>query len=263
MFKLCKSSHFSVLERLSSSEIVPALQAQAAFFGAKSTELYEPWPPVEALHLTWNFLADFGLPWWSVIAGSALGFRLLTLPLQQKFLLEIRTKREALSEFEPARMAIAESVMRGDRSLAKSQLLEYAEILKSRGLSGLSRGNKLMLFLNAGWFFTFSASLRGLVVHPDTLPSFALKSGLLWMPSLALADPLGILPVLSSISYMAALECREEFQSHPQKEKMRLIFRGVTFLVLPIVTHLPAAFYFFMATNAAFNAWFGLRMRTR
>ena len=251
---------FSVLERLSSSELVPLIQQQANFFGA-SASFYEPWPPVDAMHTAWNALNHFGLRWWAILAGTSLGFRLSTFELQKRVLLLGRERRAKLAEFAPARAAVAESLMRGERDLAKSQFLEYSEILKSRGLSGITRENKILLGLNAVWFLTFSASLRALVMYPDTLPSFCLDSGLLWIPSLALPDPLSVLPVVSSIAYLASMEAREEFQAHPQRDKIKWILRGVTFAALPVVTHLPAGFYIFMTCNAAFTGWFGRYMQ--
>ena len=257
MFRLLP--RLSALERLAvSAEVVAAVQKQAI----ASPDLYEPWLNVEALHTTWNFLYSSGAPWWLVIGSSALLFRTLSLPLQKSVLLTVRERRAKLIEYEPARIAIAESMMRGDRDLAKTQFIEYHNAIKSRGLSGLTRQNKILMFMNGAWFLSFSAALRGLVMYPDTLPSFAINSQLLWVPSLALPDPVGLLPILASVAYLAGLECREEFVAHPQKEKLRLLMRGITFAILPLATNLPAAFYVFMACNGFFNGWFGLYMRS-
>ena len=248
----------AALERLgASTEILDAVKNQAA-----AIDIYEPWLNIEALHSTWNFLYSTGLPWWMIIGGSALAFRTCSFPLQKNVLLTVRERRAKLTEFEPARIAIAESMMRGDRELAKSQFIEYHNEIKSRGLSGLTRQNKTLIFLNGAWFLSFSAALRGLVLYPETLPSFAIDSSFLWMSSLALPDPFGLLPILGSVAYLAGLECREEFVAHPQKEKLKLLMRGMTFAVLPLATNLPAAFYVFMACNGFFNGWFGIYMRS-
>ena len=253
---------FSVLSRLASNpdelELVSKIQAQSSLFEQPSSILYEPFFTVDCLQSTWKFASECGSPWWSVIAGTTLFFRLATLPLQASVLRLIRSRREGLDEFEPARVAMTESFMRRDIATAKEQLIEYNNALRSKGLLGIPFSNKLLIACNISWFLTFFNALRGMVTHPDSFPGFAMSSSCAWMPSLALADPLGILPVVSSIAYVAALESREEFRSHPKADKMRYAIRGLTFVMLPISTHLPAAFYVYMATNAFFNAGFAL-----
>ena len=253
----------SALTRLAKPEqalLVEQVESQRGQLGADvDAGLYEPWLNVDTMQSIFLGLHEnLQVPWWVVLGSVNLGFRFGSWPLQVEALQAMRERRVKLDEFEPARLAITESMLRRDRELAKTQILEYNEALKSRKLASMPRVNKIVIALNIGWFLTYMGAIRGFLCHPDLFPSFILNSEFLHLTSLALPDPTGVLPVLSSAAYLAALECREEFRLHPQAEKMRLAMRGLTFLFLPLASQLPAAFYLFMATNAMFNASFAL-----
>ena len=240
--------------------LVEATLAQRAQLGADlSTTLYEPWANVECMqNMFLGMHENLGMSWWLVLSAGNLGMRLGSWTLQVKALQTMRERRAKLDEFEPARVAITESMLRRDKEAAMTQILEYNEALKSRNLSSMPRENKFLIGLNVAWFLTYMGAIRGFLCHPELFPTFVLDSQVAHLASLAVPDPTGLLPLLSSTAYVAALECREEFRVHPQNEKMRLAMRGLTFLFLPLAAQLPAAFYVFMATNALFNTTFAL-----
>ena len=240
------------------AEIAQQLIHQSSAFGGVLGSVYEPLPHINLFQQCLTHANELGVPWWCAISGATFGYRLATWKFQTAALIVQRNRRIDLTEYEPARLAIAESFARRDFELARQQLKEYTEVMKKVGLTGMPRETGALLGLNTVWFVTLFGAVRGMVAYPEWFPSFGLDSGFLWMQSIAIPDPLGVFPVLSTAAFLAATESREEFKVHPQAEKMKWVLRGASFAALPLCSQLPPAFYVYMASNAVFNALFSV-----
>merc|ERR1712087_269082 len=104
----------------------------------------------------------------------------------------------------------------------------------------------------------FYATIRGILVHPDAFRGFV-SAPALWLDSIVLPDPLGVLPVVSALSVLANVEINGPKTSGEGAEiennlYMKLVIRGASLTFVPITACLPSGLLVFMATNAAYTA---------
>eukprot|EP00811_Abedinium_folium_P006183 NODE_15692_length_1036_cov_3.361936.p2 GENE.NODE_15692_length_1036_cov_3.361936~~NODE_15692_length_1036_cov_3.361936.p2 ORF type:complete len:153 (-),score=39.44 NODE_15692_length_1036_cov_3.361936:381-839(-) len=109
-----------------------------------------------------------------------------------------------------------------------------------------------------GGLMTFLA-LDGIVSHPDSFRALAVTPTL-WLDSIALVDPYGVLPVLSALAVLSNQELNgippdsRDKESQDTARYMRYVIRGASLAFVPLTAHLPAGFLVFMATNAFYTA---------
>merc|ERR1712085_116439 len=99
-------------------------------------------------------------------------------------------------------------------------------------------------------------TLRGIVAHPDMFRAFVVEPSL-WLDSLVLADPLGMLPAISACAVMLNMELNSPPKTPGNEENseyMKLVVRGAALTFAPVTTLLPSAMLVFMATNATYTA---------
>merc|ERR1711957_680542 len=94
------------------------------------------------------------------------------------------------------------------------------------------------------------------MAHPDAFRSFVVEPSL-WLDSLVLADPYGILPVISA----CAVLLNAEINTPPPREGgednavyFRFVIRGAVLAFVPLTSMLSSSMLMFMATNATFTA---------
>lgn len=155
-----------------------------------------------------------------------------------------------------------EAVLLRDQALVDSINREYTDRMKARGLTGNPlQGFGYQLLLQAPWTATMFLSIRGMSIHPDIFPSFAQNSSLLWCPSLALPDPLGLVPLISTTAVvLSSSKLSGKTSSAPAKslserdrKYVEYAVRGACFTFLPIAMQLPAGIFIFFMFNTLFN----------
>mmetsp|Transcript_12483 Transcript_12483/g.37649 ORF Transcript_12483/g.37649 Transcript_12483/m.37649 type:complete len:244 (+) Transcript_12483:1-732(+) len=111
-------------------------------------------------------------------------------------------------------------------------------------------------------------AMRGFANHPDLFRGFAMEAPL-WLDSLAMADPYGLMPVLTSAIMLTNIEIfgsvdtevaaaqplvenkeSENVAGQGTFEKYRKwIVRGTSLLFIPMTWNFPAGVFIFMSTN--------------
>eukprot|EP00930_Biecheleria_cincta_P007044 TRINITY_DN108187_c0_g1_i1.p2 TRINITY_DN108187_c0_g1~~TRINITY_DN108187_c0_g1_i1.p2 ORF type:complete len:106 (-),score=7.93 TRINITY_DN108187_c0_g1_i1:69-386(-) len=79
----------------------------------------------------------------------------------------------------------------------------------------------------------------------------------MWLDSLVLPDPLGVLPVLSALAVLSNAELNANPPQPGQErdaEYFKLVIRGATLAFVPITAGLPAAIFLFIATNGLYTS---------
>ena len=133
--------------------------------------------------------------------------------------------------------------------------------MKSLGLTGNPlQGFGYALFAQMPWAATMLFSLRGMSTQPSLFPSFALDSQFLWCESLALADPYGVFPLLSTVAVAFSGGRPQTVQKSGQpslsardQQYITYAIRGASFTFLPFAMQLPAGVLIFFLVNNLFN----------
>ncbi|CAE8611972.1 unnamed protein product [Polarella glacialis] len=105
-------------------------------------------------------------------------------------------------------------------------------------------------------YFTGYCTLRGMVMHPDSFRDFVTHPNL-WLDSLVLPDPLGVLPVLSALAVLSNIELNSppaQKGKEADADYMRLVLRGATLAFVPVTAMMPSAIFIFIATNGIYTS---------
>ncbi|CAK9041310.1 Mitochondrial inner membrane protein OXA1 (Oxidase assembly 1 protein) (AtOXA1) [Durusdinium trenchii] len=105
--------------------------------------------------------------------------------------------------------------------------------------------------------FVYFGALYGILEHPDPFRSFVTEKTL-WLDSLVLPDPYGILPCMSVLCLLANAELNAEKGKEGEEERMeylKLAVRGALLTFVPWTAGtLPAATFLYIATNGLYTA---------
>merc|ERR1719213_1616492 len=96
-------------------------------------------------------------------------------------------------------------------------------------------------------YILFYCSVRGMIAHPVTFSSFAVDPSL-WMDSLLLADPLGIMPVVSACAVLLNAEINSPPPREGQEENalyFRYVIRGAVLAFVPLTSMLSSSMLVF------------------
>jgi membrane protein insertase Oxa1/YidC/SpoIIIJ len=242
--------------------LIEQVTAQANAWGIDPTSAYDPSLPVEGFQrLAVNIHDSLGVEWGTALGLMALGFRWVTFPLYAGSVAVGRRRAAAAKELTELRDMAKEAVLLKDQKLVNDIDREYKHRMKSMGLTGNPlQGLGYTFFAQMPWATIMLFSLRGMSTQPNLFPSFALDSQFLWCESLALADPYGILPLLSTMavalsagkSQTAVKPGEPSISARDQKYVMYAI-RGASFTFLPFAMQLPAGVLIFFLVNNLFN----------
>lgn len=243
-------------------------RAGARDLGFDPQEVYEPWVPMDflqqglmALH---GVLGEGSL----AVIAAALAVRLLTWPLNIR---AVQRRCDAMA-LMPIYVGIVKAYgeaqkMRGGAGgtgaagaeRAEAELEETQERLKAfiqetkfSPMQGMGYQFGCLMPL----YFTAYCTLRGIVTHPDSFRDFV-AAPTMWLESLVLPDPLGVLPALSALAVLSNAELNANPPNPGQErdaEYFKLVIRGATLAFVPITAGLPAAIFLFIATNGLYTS---------
>jgi membrane protein insertase Oxa1/YidC/SpoIIIJ len=168
-----------------------------------------------------------------------------------------RRRAEAAKELADIRGLAKDAVFLRDQKLLQDVDREYKSRLHAKGLSNNPfQGLGYAAFVQLPWTLTMFVSLRGMVTHPDIFQEFCCESNFFWCPTLALPDPYGILPLLSSLLILRSAG-RASTSGHSLNRHDVRYFRfavtGATLTFLPFAMQLPAGMILFFLVNTIFN----------
>eukprot|EP00928_Gymnodinium_smaydae_P071225 TRINITY_DN5486_c1_g8_i1.p1 TRINITY_DN5486_c1_g8~~TRINITY_DN5486_c1_g8_i1.p1 ORF type:complete len:377 (+),score=80.16 TRINITY_DN5486_c1_g8_i1:37-1131(+) len=272
---------FAALAGPSSDSILAKVRQSAVDMGYNPDEVYEPWLPVDAaqqalLALTGTF-GDGAL----AIAGAALLLRLVSWPWNARALQRQCDRIELLPVFMDLQKVIescrrrrgggaaaaggagnsgavvaqtareAEKV-EAELMQAATQLQHFVETTKFSPMQGMGYQFGCVMPL----YFLGYCALGGMAGHPEAFFRFV-SAPTLWLDSLVLPDPYGVLPVVSALAVLANAEVNGPPIRKGQEENaayMKLVVRGAMLTFVPMTAVLPAGMLIFMSVNAAYTA---------
>lgn len=244
----------------SSPLILRKITEQAQLFGVNPDEAYNPTFIVESFQSLITFThGELGFSWPSSLLLLATSFRAITLPLYVSSTLKGMRRAEAAQQLGEVRALAKEAVLLRDQTLVNVVDREYKQRMQAYGLSSnLFQGFGYLLLVQMPWVTTTLFALRGMSTQPELFSNFITDSRLLWCESMALSDPYGILPVLSSsVILLSSSYARVSVDKQPRFSVeplyLKYAFRGACFTFVPFAMHLPAGIVTFFIFNTVFN----------
>ena len=247
----------------SSSAPLPILQKiteQAELFGVNPHEAYNPTLIVESFQCLISFThGELGFSWPTSLLLLTTSFRAITLPLYVSSTLKGMRRAEAAQQLGEVRALAKEAVLLRDQTLVNVVDREYKQRMQAYGLSSNPfQGFGYFLLVHMPWVTTTLFALRGMSTQPELFSNFISDSRFLWCESMALSDPYGILPVLSSsLILLSPSNPRVSVDKQPRFSVdpvyLKYAFRGACFTFVPFAMHLPAGIVTFFIFNTVFN----------
>eukprot|EP00747_Dinoflagellata_sp_TGD_P016871 gnl/TRDRNA2_/TRDRNA2_125430_c0_seq1.p1 gnl/TRDRNA2_/TRDRNA2_125430_c0~~gnl/TRDRNA2_/TRDRNA2_125430_c0_seq1.p1 ORF type:complete len:406 (-),score=76.33 gnl/TRDRNA2_/TRDRNA2_125430_c0_seq1:62-1279(-) len=261
----------SILCRHASASTESVLQQArnaARDLGVDPAEVYEPWWHIDAVQQALlalhGMLGDPGL----VVVSCALLLRIGTWPLNRR---SLQRSCDRL-ELAPIYMALSKATVsakqrqggKGGGGAAAAEKAEAdlkrlheqaADFLKHTHFSPL-QGMGYQFLVVAPTYMLIYFALRGIIGHPDSFRGIV-TDPTLWIDSLVLTDPYGVLPVLSAVAVLANAEVNSPKPQEGQEENamyFRFVIRGACLAFVPVTSTLPAGMLLFMAANASYTA---------
>ena len=136
--------------------------------------------------------------------------------------------------------------------------------MKTYGLSSNAlQGFGYLITAQLPWITTMLFAVRGMATQTELFGNFIVDSEFLWCPSLALPDPFGVLPLLSTTAVVlssvrtqpdpAVAAGRGRTLSARDQKYLRYAMNGACFTFLPLAMHLPAGIMIFFIFNTVVN----------
>ena len=233
----------------SSADATAATSALAAAAPAAASEVAavagDSWMTTSALmYAIEYFHVAHGLEWWLAIVATTTLMRGVTIPLT------VMQQRNA------ARLHAAKPEIEAINRLAKEnahdqkEMQRYqAEILKVWAKHDCNPVKMFApLFVQAPVFISFFFAIRNMSVG---VPSFR-EGGALWFRDLSVADPTYVLPLLSSLTFLASVELNPP---NPQQNTpaMKWGMRGLAAAMVPLTASFPQGVFVYWVTTNAFS----------
>ncbi|KAL6649077.1 hypothetical protein ACP70R_013301 [Stipagrostis hirtigluma subsp. patula] len=243
----------------------------APFPGEVAAAAADSFPPVAALQHLMDAVHSFtGLNWWACIALTTVLIRLVTVPLllnQMKATMKLNAMRpeiEAINE-EMRNSTDPKSVEVGRQKLGELFLRH-----------GVTPFTPLMgLFIQGPIFMSFFFAISNMV---EKVPSLK-GGGAYWFTDLTTPDDLYILPVLTSLTFLATVELnmQDGMEGNPMAKTMKTFSRVFGVLFVPFTMAFPnprlafetghidprtgEAIFFYWITSNLFSLAYGAALR--
>ncbi|KAF6995007.1 hypothetical protein CFC21_011586 [Triticum aestivum] len=225
-----------------------ASSVPAPFPGEVAAAAADSFFPFAALqHLIDTIHTFTGLNWWASIALTAVLIRTAVIP----FTVSHQKSGEKIHAMKPEVDAIKHAV---DLTDPKSVLV----------------GNYKMTALYRNHGVTPYTPLKGVLIRPSIFMSFffainnmvekvpSLKGGgIFWFTDLTTPDPLYILPVLTSLTFLATVELGNPYIA----SKMKMLHRGMGVMIVPFTMNFAKGFFFYWITANLFTLVYVIVMR--
>uniref|UniRef100_A0A0A9D761 Membrane insertase YidC/Oxa/ALB C-terminal domain-containing protein n=1 Tax=Arundo donax TaxID=35708 RepID=A0A0A9D761_ARUDO len=195
-----------------------------------------------------------GLNWWACIALTTVMIRLVTVPLlvnQMKSTMKlnaIRPEIEAINE-EMRNSTDPRSMEVGRQKLG--ELFLRNGVTPFTPLKGL--------FMQGPIFMSFFFAISNMV---EKVPSLK-GGGAFWFTDLTTPDDLFILPVLTSLTFLATVELhmQDGMEGNPMAKTMKSFSRVFGVLFVPFTMSFPKAIFFYWITSNLFSLVYAAVLR--
>uniref|UniRef100_A0A0D9VNN4 Membrane insertase YidC/Oxa/ALB C-terminal domain-containing protein n=1 Tax=Leersia perrieri TaxID=77586 RepID=A0A0D9VNN4_9ORYZ len=229
--------------------------APLPFPGEVAAAAADSFPPVAALQYLIDGVHSLsGLNWWASIALTTLLIRTITVPLlvnQMKStvkLNEMRPEIEAIN-LEMRTSNDPQSMLEGQKKMS--------ELFRRHGVTPLTplKG----LFIQGPIFMSFFFAISTMV---EKVPSFK-GGGIYWFTDLTTPDELLILPVLTSLTFLATVELnmQDGMEGNPMLKPIKNFSRVMALLTIPFTMSFPKAIFFYWVTSNLFSLGYGFVIR--
>ena len=217
---------------------------------AEAIPYFRPYSPatimcntLEAVHTT------TGLPWWATVAVCTLTARTCLLPVIV-YTMKNGAKMALMKPEMDAVQARFKSEQRTDPT-AQARFQRDAQALMTKYDVHPAR----MLFgplSQAPIFISFFMATRRLAEYNPTVA----EESLLWIPSIAEADPLYVLPVCASITMLTIAQLGGDTGNEQQKEQMEKFKKVMSFAavaVFPLTYWMPSLTFCYWISSNSFS----------
>ena len=190
------------------------------------------------------------LPYAYTIIGSTIFIRTLLFPL----FVYVKRNASRMAHMTPELNVLKERVEKLGKNASLEQQTKYANEMRAlfRKYDCNPVKNLIAPAVQLPVFMSMFFALQKLpIYYADTLLS---NGGIFWFPDLAAPDPLYVLPMLSSLTFIASMELnKQEMQSISSSTVMTYVFRFLGVLTFPITIYFPSCVLSYWVTNNAFT----------
>ncbi|KAH8268757.1 hypothetical protein KR018_000983 [Drosophila ironensis] len=205
------------------------------------------WSPVgivqncmEFLHCTWD------LPWWSAIAVGTLVVRTIIFPLVIVAQRNSARMNNNMPQMQMLQLKMTEARQSGNAIESARYAQEMMVFMKERGVNPLK--NMVVPLAQAPLFISFFMGLRQMANTPvDSMRD----GGLFWFTDLTLADPLYLLPLITSATLYLTIEIGTDSArlSAANMNTMKYVLRALPVVIFPFTMNFPAAILTYWACS--------------
>ncbi|CAN6290915.1 unnamed protein product [Urochloa humidicola] len=227
----------------------------APYAGEVAAAAAESFPPVAALQHLLDAVHSFtGLNWWATIALTTVLIRLLTVPM----LINQMKSTIKLNELRPDIEAINEEMRNStdprSMEIGKQKL---GELFLKHGVTPFTplKG----LFIQGPIFMSFFFAISNMVEKVASLKG----GGAYWFTDLTTPDDFLILPVLTSLTFLATVELnmQDGMEGNPMAKSMKKFSRFFGLMFVPFTIGFPKAIFFYWITSNLFSLVYGVVLR--
>lgn len=224
----------------------------AATTAAEAMNIWEPtwWPQDQILQLIINLHDASGLNYAYTVALLTLAFRTAMFPLFVK----TQQNSSRMAHMKPE-MDIIQQKMKnldpkdvsGQQNLAKQVQTLFRKYDCNPLKSLIILPVQMPIFM--GTFFALKQM-------PDLFPEKLVDGGILWFTDLSIADPYGVLPVASALSFVGMMELgkKQMMATNPDQGQLMLnFFRGIAVIMVPATWNFPAVIFCYWSANNLFS----------
>ncbi|KAG0254596.1 Mitochondrial inner membrane protein oxa1l [Mortierella polycephala] len=198
---------------------------------------------LEAVHVS------TGMPWWATIAVTTVMIRTALVP----FIVKLQGNTARLHNVKPQLERLTENMKLAKETNDSAALARFSaqtqELFKKNDCNPIK---SLMLpLLQAPIMISFYLALRDMANLP--VPQFK-EGGIGWFTDLTVADPTFVLPVVSSLGFLAIMELGSEAGGVSSPKAMKNVMRVMSVAMVPLTMNFPAAIFVYWLASNSFTA---------
>lgn len=184
---------------------------------------------LEAVHIS------TGLPWWATIAATTVMIRTALVP----FIVKLQGNTARLHNVKPQLERLTENMKLAKETNDTAALARFSaqtqELFAKNDCNPLK--SLVLPLLQAPVMISFYLALRDMANLP--VPQFK-EGGIGWFTDLTIADPTYVLPVASSLGFLAIMELGSEAGGVAQPKAMKNVMRVMAVAMVPLTMNFPS-----------------------
>lgn len=195
---------------------------------------------MEFLHCTWD------IPWWGAIAIGTLCVRTIIFPLVILAQRNSAKMNNNMPQMQVLQLKMTEARQSGNAIESARYAQEMMLFMKEKGVNPLK--NMLVPLAQAPLFISFFMGLRQMA---NTPVESMCNGGLFWFTDLTVADPLYLLPVITSATLYLTIELGTDSArlSAANMNTMKYVLRALPVVIFPFTMNFPAAILTYWACS--------------